>query len=67
MRIEHQEVSIAAVMEYFIKGYELPEGVTAQPEWLYDPCKGRVMFKFYIENEVEVDAIQARQPRPKLG
>jgi hypothetical protein len=50
LRIQHQEHDIENVIEFFVKGFKTKAGERITNwDWLYDPHKGRVAFKLYVE------------------
>ena len=54
MRLEHQEIKIEDVISYFVKGFAFKEGETLHNhDFLYDPNKGKVMLKLYVNETGE--------------
>lgn len=52
LRNEYQEVDLQAVLNYFAKDFQLPEGqVLWSHEAFIDPVKKKVIFKLIIDSD----------------
>ena len=48
MKVLYQEYTIEQVIEYFVKGFEIK---IASYTFFYDPQKGKIIFKLFIEEK----------------
>jgi hypothetical protein len=45
----YQEHSITTILEYFVKGFTIPDGQElASYDWFYDPHQGKVVFRLWL-------------------
>jgi hypothetical protein len=51
MEIKYMEADLSAVMQFWVKAYELPENTHIHRwEWAWNPTTGRVMFKVFVSD-----------------
>lgn len=60
MKMVYQEVDIQTVIAFWVKNYQPKESDEIKSfEWFFDPQKGAVIFKLFVDDELAADANQA--------